>query len=91
VALGFLTGINLCPPFLIAGVQAVQLGSLAGTLGFFACFFVGTAVWFVPFAALGLVRRTEPFVLVARMAAGLLACWYGLMGIVILIERIVYG
>jgi cytochrome c biogenesis DsbD-like protein len=89
--LGFLTGINLCPPFLVAGLRAAQLGSLQGALLFFVFFFFGTAVWFAPFLSLSFVRRSSEFVLVARVAAILLACWYGFSGVFTLIERTVYG
>ena len=91
VALGFLTGINLCPPFLVAGVRAAQQASLLAALVFFVFFFVGTAVWFLPFLSLGLVRRAPAVVTVARMVAVLLACWYLFSGASILIERAFYG
>ena len=91
VALGFLTGINLCPPFLVAGVRAAQQSSLPAALMFFVFFFVGTAVWFLPFLSLGLVRRAPAVVTVARMVAVLLACWYLFSGASILIERTFYG
>jgi sulfite exporter TauE/SafE len=91
LALGFLTGINICPPFLVAGVRAVQLDSLSASLLFFALFFVGTAVWFLPLLSLGLLRRTPAVVTVARAAALLLACWYGFSGVLVLIERVIYG
>lgn len=90
-ALGFLTGLNLCPPFLVAGVRAAQLASLSSSLLFFGAFFVGTTVWFVPFLSLGVVKRTPAVVTVARMVAVLLACWYGYSGGMILIERTFYG
>ncbi len=91
LALGFLTGINLCPPFLVAGLRAAELEHLSAALLFFVCFFAGTAVWFLPFLSMGFVQRTPAVVIVARMVAGLLACWYGFSGISILIERTVYG
>lgn len=91
MALGFLTGINLCPPFLVAGVRAAQLAHLSAALLFFAFFFAGTAIWFLPFLSLGMVERRPAFVTVARMVAVLLACWYGLSGVSTLIERFVYG
>lgn len=90
-ALGFLTGVNFCPPFLVAGVRAAQLASLPGTLLFFAFFFAGTAVWFLPFVSFGFLRRTPAVVTVARMTAALMACWYVFTGISSLIERAVYG
>jgi sulfite exporter TauE/SafE len=91
VTLGFLTGISLCPPFLVAGVRAAQLHSLAAALFFFAVFFFGTAVWFAPFLSLGVVRRTPSFLIVARIVAVLLACWYAFSGGSALIERAIYG
>jgi sulfite exporter TauE/SafE len=91
LALGFLTGINLCPPFLVAGVRAAQLEHLSAALLFFVAFFFGTAVWFLPFLSMGLVQRTPAVVTVARMVAVMLACWYGFSGVSILIERTVYG
>jgi hypothetical protein len=91
LALGFLTGINLCPPFLVAGVRAAQLEHLSAALVFFVCFFVGTAVWFLPFLSMGFLERTPAVVTVARMVAVLLSCWYGFSGIHILIERTFYG
>lgn len=91
LALGFLTGINLCPPFLVAGVRAAQLAHLSAALLFFVCFFAGTAVWFLPFLSMGFVQRTPAVVTVARMVAVLLACWYGFSGVSILIERTIYG
>ncbi len=59
-ALGFLTGLSLCPPFVIAAMRAAELDSVAAALLFFAVFFVGTSVWFVPFVSLGCVRRPKP-------------------------------
>jgi len=91
LALGFLTGINLCPPFLVAGVRAAQMAQLWAALVFFGCFFVGTAAWFLPFLSLGFLKRTPAVVAVARMVAALLACWYGFSGISTLVERGIYG
>jgi len=91
LALGFLTGINLCPPFLVAGVRAAQLAHLSAALLFFLCFFAGTAVWFIPFLSLGFLKRTPAVVAVARMVAVLLAFWYGFSGVSILIERTFHG
>jgi len=89
--LGLLTGINLCPPFVVAGVRAAEAGTLPAALLFFLVFFVGTGIWFVPFFALGWVRRTPSLITVARMAAVLLAWWYAFSGISILIEKAAHG
>jgi hypothetical protein len=90
-ALGFLTGLSLCPPFVAAGVRAAQLGSVVAALFFFAVFFVGTSLWFVPFVGLGCVARNEAVTTVARMAMVLIAIYYGYLGVTMLIGRKVYG
>lgn len=90
-ALGFLTGLSLCPPFVAAGVRAAELGSVAAALLFFAVFFVGTSVWFVPFVSLGCVARNEAVTTVARMAMVLIALYYAYLGLTMLLGRKVYG
>lgn len=90
-ALGFLTGLSLCPPFVAAGVRAAELDSAAAALLFFAVFFVGTSVWFLPFAGLGCIARSEAVNTVARMAMVLIAVYYALLGLAVLIGGRIYG
>jgi len=82
LTLGFLTGLNLCPPFVTAGVRAAATRSLLGALLFFAVFFVGTAVWFLPSLAVSPLRRFGVVSTVARMTMGALAIYYAYLGIV---------
>ena len=90
-AMGLLTGVSLCPPFVAAGFRAAQLGSVLLALLFFACFFLGTTVWFAPFAGLGCVVRNQAVVTVARMTMVLIALYYLLLGIALLMGRSGYG
>jgi hypothetical protein len=90
-ALGFLTGLNLCPPFVAAGIRAAQLGSMAAALLFFAAFFLGTSVWFVPFLTLGCIARNQAVLTVARMAMVLIALYYLALGIAMLLGKNAYG
>jgi hypothetical protein len=85
--LGFLTGLNFCPPFVVAGIRAAELSSLPGALLFFAVFFAGTSVWFVPFAGLGCVVRNQALITVARMTMGLVALYYLALGLYMLLGR----
>ncbi len=82
LTLGFLTGLNLCPPFITAGVRAAATRSLTGALLFFAVFFVGTAVWFLPSLAVSPLRRFQIVPTVARITMGVLATYYAYLGIV---------
>jgi hypothetical protein len=90
-ALGLLTGLSLCPPFVAAGVRAAELGSLAAALFFFGAFFVGTSVWFMPFVGMGCIARNQAVITVARMAMALIALYYLSMGIAMLLGRKGYG
>jgi Cytochrome C biogenesis protein transmembrane region len=90
-ALGFLTGLSLCPPFVAAGVRAAELGTVSAALLFFALFFLGTSVWFVPFVGLGCVARNQAVTTVARMAMVLIAFYYAFLGLTMLLGRNAYG
>jgi sulfite exporter TauE/SafE len=87
LALGFLTGLNLCPPFVAAGVRAAEIPSLTGALLFFLAFFVGTAVWFLPAVAVSPLRRVPASSTVARMVLGLMAAYYAYLGLIGLLWR----
>jgi sulfite exporter TauE/SafE len=90
-ALGLLTGLNLCPPFIAAGVRAAQSASMLQALLFFALFFLGTSVWFIPIAAMGCVARNEAVITVARITMGLVALYYLFLGISLLAGVKIYG
>lgn len=81
LSLGFLTGLNLCPPFVAAGLRAAQLASLPAALLFFTAFFLGTAVWFAPSLAIAPLRRHAAVPAVARIVMAVLAVYYLYLGI----------
>jgi sulfite exporter TauE/SafE len=90
-ALGLLTGLSLCPPFVAAGIRAAQLGSVVQAMLFFIFFFVGTSVWFVPFVGLGCIERNQAVITVARMTMALVALYYLSLGVAMLMGKKVYG
>jgi hypothetical protein len=87
-ALGLLTGLSLCPPFLVAGARAAETGSLPAAAGFFVVFFLGTAVWALPLVFTGWLRFMPAVAEVARIVLFLLAGWYAYLGITALVWRI---
>ncbi len=91
LSLGFLTGLSLCPPFLVAGARAAQRPSLIGALGFFALFFAGTLAWFVPFVGSAALRRLPNVAPVARLAAAVVAAYYVYLGSVTLAGALVHA
>jgi sulfite exporter TauE/SafE len=47
-AMGFLTGINVCPPFLTGMVVVLAMGSAASGAAFFTAFFFSTSLYLLP-------------------------------------------
>ncbi len=80
--LGLLTGINICPPFLIALTRAADTGSAVDSVRFFVAFFLGTAVYFVPMPLVGALRTVSALRTVGRMAAGIIGVYYFYVGLV---------
>jgi sulfite exporter TauE/SafE len=82
LGLGFLTGLNLCPPFLLAFTSAAGAGSLAASLVFFLAFFGGTSLYFLPMALVGLMSHVNALRTVGKLAAVLMAFYYAYSGII---------
>jgi len=83
--LGFLTGVSFCPPFVAAGMRAAEAANILGALVFFAVFFLGTTVWFIPLTGMSWIKRNEAVNIVARMAMALIAVYYLCLGLTSLI------
>ncbi len=90
---GLLTGLNLCPPFLLAFTNAALNGTLAGSLLFFLAFFLGTSLYLLPLPLVGLFRNaaavangTAALRSVGRMAALLMSLYYVVSAILLFFE-----
>jgi len=86
--LGLLTGLNLCPPFLLAFTSAVAGGSLWSSLFFFLAFFLGTSLFFVPIPLVGFLKRNQMLRSIGKMATGIIGIYYFYMGVLIVIGGI---
>jgi sulfite exporter TauE/SafE len=82
VALGLMTGINICPPFLIAFTEAAASSGMLASIFFFITFFIGTSVYFIPFPFLGLLRKNEAVKTLSGLTLYLIAGYYILKGII---------
>ncbi|HEX2954151.1 MAG TPA: sulfite exporter TauE/SafE family protein [Bacillota bacterium] len=88
VGMGFLTGLNLCPPFLLAFAGAAESGSLWGSMLFFAEFFVGTSLYFIPAPFLGSLGRYPAVRETGRLAALIVGVYYIYLGIMTILGGI---
>jgi sulfite exporter TauE/SafE len=76
LVLGILTGINICPPFLLALTKAFQGSGPAAGATLFAAFFVGTSLFLMPIAAFGLLGEQKLFRSIARWGAVAVSIWF---------------
>lgn len=79
--MGFLMGINICPPFLMSLAYVFTLHSVVKGIIYFVMFFLGTSLYFLPLVFLGLLGKMKEFRLIARISAlivGIIFLIYGI-------------
>ena len=80
LALGFMTGINVCPPFIAAFVRLVELSDMTAGMFYFTGFFTATSILILP-AIAPTPFITERLKNIGRMTLGIAGVWYLLLGI----------
>ncbi len=73
---GFVTGLNLCPPFLLAVTGSIAGNSMRNSVFFFLLFFAGTAIYFLPLPLLGFFRRKQVLRAIGKFAAIIAGLFY---------------
>jgi sulfite exporter TauE/SafE len=84
---GIVTGINICPPFLIAIAKALETGNLSGSILFFVMFFFGTSLYFLPLPFIGFFKRQQVLRIIGKFAAILTGVIYLYKGIIMVIIK----
>lgn len=74
--LGFLIGINVCPPFLVAIARLMQVGHAGSGVIFFLSFFVGTSLYLLPILGLSPLTKMERLQFVGVLSAMLASSWF---------------
>lgn len=82
---GFLTGINVCPPFLLAISSAAGMGSMWGGVLLFGGFFVGTTTYLGLLMPIGFLGAYEPVRITGLIALVLSSVFFMGLGIMYLI------
>ena len=86
VLLGFLTGINVCPPFILAFSDAAFFTNILSSILYFAAFFVGTAVYFIPIPFIGVLKGKQ-IKLIGQMCSLIIGVFYMYSGIMMLFKE----
>lgn len=78
---GIFTGMNLCPPFILAVGTAMESESLIDSILFFFFFFIATSLYLLPFIFSGLASRHDNIRTAARIICGLTGLWLIISGL----------
>lgn len=76
--LGFLTGVNICPPFLASLTYVFNLKDVIVSVIYFLMFFLGTSTYIIPSALLGVFTKLNWMIKLARIS-GVIAGVYFVM------------
>jgi hypothetical protein len=79
---GLATGLNFCPPFLLAMAASAAGGGLLHSLFFFFMFFIGTSLFLIPAPFFGLLQKFPHLAIVGKLAAGIMGLYYFYSGII---------
>ena len=88
LVLGFLAGINVCPPFLLALAAALDAGGVVRGVLFFLVFFVATSLYLTPLFFAGSVTRYRGVRVAARVAAALAGCYFVVLAFRAIVPRV---
>lgn len=80
LVLGFLTGINACPPFITGFVRLLDIADVFNGLFYFSGFFISTSLFMVPLI-LPTPWLNERVKSIGRIALFLSGLWYLFLGI----------
>ncbi|MDP2860425.1 MAG: sulfite exporter TauE/SafE family protein [bacterium] len=81
ILLGFLTGVNVCPPFLASLFYVFGLKDVFASLLYFLMFFLGTSVYIVPAGLLGISTKADFIVGFARISGIAAGVYFIVQGI----------
>lgn len=79
--LGFLVGLNVCPPFVAGLARLVALGEAFSGVLYFVAFFAGTTLYMAPLLPLAPLGRLERLRTVASLASLLSGLWFAVLGV----------
>ncbi|MCB4755806.1 MAG: sulfite exporter TauE/SafE family protein [Elusimicrobia bacterium] len=80
--LGFLVGLNICPPFVAGVFRVLELGSPWGGLGYFSAFYAGTSLYLFPLLTAVPFLRQPRVQRIGQLTCVLAGLWFMTLGLV---------
>lgn len=87
VLMGFLMGINLCPPFLLSITYVFSQHSMIYGVTYFVLFFLASSIYFLPLIFAGLLARSQEFRSAARISGYAVAGIFFIYGLYSLLHN----
>jgi len=84
--MGFLMGVNVCPPFLMSVAYVFNLKSVFLGMVYFLMFFLATSIYFLPLFFLGFLNKLKAFQKAARLAALMVGVLFFIYGVYYIIK-----
>lgn len=84
--LGLFTGLNVCPPFVLAFSDAAFFTDPLNSILYFIAFFIGTTIYFMPIPFIGALKGKQ-IKLIGRMCSLIIGVFYMYLGILMILGR----
>jgi sulfite exporter TauE/SafE len=80
LVMGFLMGVNICPPFLLSLAYITSLGDVAKSVLYFVIFFFASSVYFLPMIFVGMLAKTKELQKTAQLSGIMVAAVFFVYG-----------
>lgn len=80
--LGFLTGVNICPPFLASLTYVFNLKDVLISMIYFLMFFLGTTVYIIPAAFLGIFTKINWLQKLAQVSGVIVGLYFVIQNLI---------
>jgi sulfite exporter TauE/SafE len=78
--MGFLMGVNICPPFLLSLSYVVGLGDVFKSVLYFVIFFFASSIYFLPMIFFGMLGKIKELKKTAQVSGIMVACVFMIYG-----------
>lgn len=90
MTLAVVSGLNICPPLLIAFTEGAAESSILSGMVYFFLFYLGTTIFFIPVPFLSLVKKNEAVRYIGRYASILIGFIIIYKGLILILKGIFY-
>ena len=80
LVMGFLMGVNICPPFLLSLAYVVSLADILQSVLYFCVFFFASSIYFLPMIFVGMLAKIKELQKAAQVSGIMAACVFIIYG-----------